>query len=908
MIPVDLSVRGEGCEITSKTQDSKTFPLQLAGNYDVDAYAIRGESGKCNTQTNESFTARIGGNTGPIAEDDADECTISSRNQYVGTFELVAGDNTVAIKTSSQCPPDNSPNSVKVSHLCLNRLPDQYEIPTVMAPFNIDGHKNEFKDSHALQFGNNELGYEGSLRFVSEQDALHVLAEVKDPHLNSIAEKRDEDILQDDSIAIMLDMDKSKGTGPKENDFRFFVNLKNAKADSNGEDFYWNSDFESVVRYVGTLNNNSDIDMGYTIEMKIPWSSLGLTGEPDKDVVFGFETVLNDVDGAGSRLIYPWSNANGQGIHDPNGWGELVFLGKSLSTRPLLTFHQSATAVKPVGEVELSWETVNATRCYALGDWQGQKEISGKETITDINTAKLFKLVCANDDEAVVKSVNVIVSEIAPQTSLDLDTTTVSEGELVELSWNSQNASSCTASGDWYGEKLTVGKEKIRNITSDKIFTLTCSGYSGTVTKTVHVSVSSSAPKLIFTSSATAVQVGGPVELNWTSQNTTACTASGDWTGTKNLAGKEIISNVQKNSTFALTCSGETGSITKKANVVLSTTAPSLSFHPSSTSVVRGGSIDLDWESVDSTECMATGDWSGARPPAGTEKIFDIQTAKQFTLTCSGTITWDGTVPTVETVSKTVNISLASSPPTLTLSSDKTATTVGGSVKLTWTSANTNTCVASGSWTGSKAKSGQEIISAINEDKSFTLTCSGNSGQVSKTVNVTLIDGPIDPPADAPAPPITACHQITTADPTKVPSRFAFPWDIFSTAQEIFIKVMCKVDSIEAEVGTGNDNFFVWHQGYITKDGTTWETIELTSEQATGNGNWLFGKGKVVTPIATAKLMEPNYLATYTCAFVENSWKCGCREKASCNDAGKWNFQSFQFAPAIPNGFPLTQQ
>lgn len=46
--------------------------------------------------------------------------------------------------------------------------------------------------------------------------------------------------------------------------------------------------------------------------------------------------------------------------------------------------------------------------------------------------------------------------------------------DSVELSWTAQNALSCSASGDWQGDKPTSGQESASDLSSDRVYTLTC--------------------------------------------------------------------------------------------------------------------------------------------------------------------------------------------------------------------------------------------------------------------------------------------------------------------------------------------------------------------------------------------------------------------------------------------------
>jgi plastocyanin len=82
------------------------------------------------------------------------------------------------------------------------------------------------------------------------------------------------------------------------------------------------------------------------------------------------------------------------------------------------------------------------------------------------------------------------------------------------------------------------------------------------------VRVASSAPVVTFTANATSVTVGQPVQLTWSTQNTTACTASGTtgWTGTQSTSGTLGVS-IGASATLTLTCTGPGGSAAKSVSV-----------------------------------------------------------------------------------------------------------------------------------------------------------------------------------------------------------------------------------------------------------------------------------------------------------------------------------------------------
>jgi hypothetical protein len=77
------------------------------------------------------------------------------------------------------------------------------------------------------------------------------------------------------------------------------------------------------------------------------------------------------------------------------------------------------------------------------------------------------------------------------------------------------------------------------------------------------------APTLSFTSNQTSVNVGESITLTWSSSNTSGCSASGYWTGSKSTSGNEsIVIESIGSQTFTLSCSGSGG--TTQASVSVS--------------------------------------------------------------------------------------------------------------------------------------------------------------------------------------------------------------------------------------------------------------------------------------------------------------------------------------------------
>jgi hypothetical protein len=99
------------------------------------------------------------------------------------------------------------------------------------------------------------------------------------------------------------------------------------------------------------------------------------------------------------------------------------------------------------------------------------------------------------------------------------------------------------------------------------------------------IHVASSAPTITFTSSVATVAANGSVTLTWTTENATACTASGStaWSGTEATSGSATVA-IPATVALTLTCTGTGGSASKSVNITATPAA--------STGHSGGGALD----------------------------------------------------------------------------------------------------------------------------------------------------------------------------------------------------------------------------------------------------------------------------------------------------------------------------
>jgi len=403
--------------------------------------------------------------------------------------------------------------------------------------------------------------------------------------------------------------------------------------------------------------------------------------------------------------------------------------------------------------VNLTWTSANVVSCVASGDWSGNKDASGSESQGGTTTSKTFTLTClAADQSTATDTVEVKIDIPAPTVNLKAnnkdDSLSVESNSVVTLSWTTTNANSCTASGDWSGNKNTSGSEEVGKLIAAKTYTLTCANEKGSVSDTVVANIGTGLPKVDIKANDSngpiTIDAGVGFTLSWTSSNVTSCSASGHWSGVLQTSGSLKISKIGSAKQYILTCSDSLGVnivdevIVKVNNPTQTEPLVDLKINSSNSPVTidSGNSVNLSWTATNASSCSASGGWSGAKSLSGSEEIKSITSSKSFTLKCSKNDIW-----AEDTVSVIVNNTQLPAP-TVNLKANNSDTTSqiksGQSVTLQWSSTNASNCNASGSWSGAKGVYGTEEIKNVTSSKTFILTCSRGSLSANDSVSIKL--------------------------------------------------------------------------------------------------------------------------------------------------------------------------
>ena len=344
-----------------------------------------------------------------------------------------------------------------------------------------------------------------------------------------------------------------------------------------------------------------------------------------------------------------------------------------------------------------------------------------------------------------------------PTLSFTAEPMTIEEGEDATLEWNTENATSCTASDGWSGAKGLSGDEEV-SPEETTIYTLVCSGEGGEVEKSVTVTVTPApdAPTVDINAEPLSIVTGETSELSWSSANATSCTASNAWTGDKDTNGSENVSPTVT-STYAISCTGPGGIANDSVTVtVTEPEAATLTLVKTVVNNNSGTAVADDFQAMIDDENVAWDVATEVEPGAHTASETNLEgyAAGDWGGDCAA----DGTVTLAAGEDKTCTITnddVEPEPdaPTLELSADRLIVNENSSssatTTLSWDSTNADSCTASGAseWTGDKALDGTETLTPT-ADVTYELDCTGPGGSVHKEVVIDFVPAEPEPTED----------------------------------------------------------------------------------------------------------------------------------------------------------------
>ncbi len=376
-------------------------------------------------------------------------------------------------------------------------FPGNYEAPELK----IDG-----KDDDLQWAGVKTLvtfGHDGAatIKVYRGEKALFFFAEVKDPILATEGEANDDTVTRSDSIEIYIDTLADGGTKPQSDDYQINLGIhgKTRIMQGSGSGWGgWNGLIDYEVQLDGVLNDGFEAtDVGYTVEVMIPYAQIGI--EKDDTVAVSFGQVDKFANGSSSGAHWDWFGWELMGwIVEPQTPNNYVLLDKDNNlisrdeeARPnadMAGYVVDFTTEQPLAGVTVSvegesmlpvvtdaqgyfvFEKVNPEKNYTLkfakDGYFGNSEVYTRSELREANGGRVLKHISLRDEDSVAKTTvkgvvkNLIEGAIGGATvSVDgtsLSATTADDGSFEIAGVPAEIDVTLTVSKLFYGESKNI--------------------------------------------------------------------------------------------------------------------------------------------------------------------------------------------------------------------------------------------------------------------------------------------------------------------------------------------------------------------------------------------------------------------------------------------------------------------
>ena len=152
----------------------------------------------------------------------------------------------------------------------------------------------------------------------------------------------------------------------------------------------------------------------------------------------------------------------------------------------IVSIGANPTALTAGESTTLTWSSSNASACEASGAWGGTVALAGTQLVTPAAAGSYtYTLNCNGVSSSEVVVVAAALTPL-PTVSVSLTPETVSEGQPATLTWSTTNASACTASGAWAGNRSTSGAVSVAQaVAGTYTYNLACTGPGGSASGSV---------------------------------------------------------------------------------------------------------------------------------------------------------------------------------------------------------------------------------------------------------------------------------------------------------------------------------------------------------------------------------------------------------------------------------------
>lgn len=416
------------------------------------------------------------------------------------------------------------------------------------------------------------------------------------------------------------------------------------------------------------------------------------------------------------------------------------------TTPGTVTFYDGGTAIQ--SNVPVVWTNGQGVATYGSSGFQAGTH-SLTATFSGISNPPVANSFVANFQTSTSAALQLSIGP-APTVTIAATPSTITLGQSSNLTWSSTNATTCTASGTWFGSETPSGTLIVSpQAVGTYPYALTCAGPGGTISSSATLTVTAApAPSVFVSVSPSTITLGQSAMVTWSSTNATTCVANSAWSGNQSTSGSLTVTpGAAGGFAYSLTCTGTGGTGNGAAALIVNPaqppppSAPTVTVGISPGSITVGQSAMLTWSSTNATACTADSAWSGGQATSGTLTVSPASAGGYaYSLTCTGAGgAANGAVALVVSPAPPP----ASDAPTVTISISPTTITIGQSATLTWSSTNATSCVADSAWTGAQPTSGTLSVTPTSTGGyAYSLSCTGAAGTMNDAVGLAVVAAP----------------------------------------------------------------------------------------------------------------------------------------------------------------------
>jgi AraC-like DNA-binding protein len=245
-------------------------------------------------------------------------------------------------------------------------------IPYTPVPMSIDGHLDEWTLPLEIKHKSSPA-YRNQVACGLYWDAAHLYAafKVSDSQLcvNAIGDKNAR-LYLNDAVEIYIDSKNDSQDKMDLNDYQLLISLTGEKTVFKGDKLQiqhgshvpkdhegTNIILQTKSNIIGTINDTTDLDSDYSLEIAVPWSAIGII--PNDGYTFKIDLCNNDIDTTADMTSWadtynpPSMNfMNMSGKSDfgfPNDWHSVRLTGAPTWKYSLLTTYKSSSVVLKLG-------------------------------------------------------------------------------------------------------------------------------------------------------------------------------------------------------------------------------------------------------------------------------------------------------------------------------------------------------------------------------------------------------------------------------------------------------------------------------------------------------------------------------------------------------------------------------